>query len=202
MGTPPGMTTTSSYEDGTFQARWRDADVLKMAIQGFKMWVAESCSAGQMSLRGDGTLALTPALSDAFCIGMVDFRHFLGVPDGDAFWFNIPVRGIGVDPQAGAVAVCLGPIDRLAAGGEELSEVALILEVDPAVYCARVAMHPYIDLRSITKYEHGISIARMTFDSVPTFITDITRGSKGIAMDASEVEFPERTTKHRTVGQI
>lgn len=171
------------------QARWRTQDVLCSGILGFKRWLANACDEGQAAVKANGTISLAPSLSDRFCTGMVDFRHFVGVPHHDAFWVNLPIMAVGVDPQAGALVLCVQPIQAEAGGGETLSDVALVLAVEPAVYCARIAMHPYIDIRTIVQKEGDTSVGRMAVDAVPTFITDIDRSATEIVADALNATF-------------
>ena len=180
---------TSEMEGGILLTRWRTQDLVCSGILGFKRWLAMASDEGQAAVRPNGTISLAPSLSERFCTGMVDYRHFVGVPHHEAFWVNLPIAGIGVDPQAGALVLCVQSIQAEAGGGETLSDVALVLAVEPAVYCARIAMHPYIDIRTIVQMEGDTSVGRMAVDAVPTFITDIDRPASEIVADALNATF-------------
>lgn len=179
----------NSGDGGAFQARWRTPAVLHESIVGFKKWLANASSRGQVTVKLNGVIALSQQLSDSFCTGMVDFRHFLGVPHDDGFWINLPICALGVDPAAGAMVVCIQPVQAEEGGGETLSGVAIVLPVDQPVYCARVVMHPYIDLRTIVVDGAETHIGRVAFDAIPTFLTDSNRSSSEILADAREAMF-------------
>lgn len=120
------------------------------AVSAFTAWFQRQRQEGGIALPTESQLEVQSTLSKAFCIGMHEFRYFVGIPEDCLAWFRgMPWQHVEVSKGSSWLA-----LRSLPAGGSGLPLLpafSLNFNVQPPGYLAGLLHYHFIDVRSISR---------------------------------------------------
>lgn len=136
------------------------SDDVSAAIKAFSDWFQGQHKAGHISIPTPGVMRVLPVLSSRFCIGLQDFRYFMGIPVDCFDWFPaLPWRYVAVSPGSPTLSLIC---DEASAGGLKLPAFTLQFEVKAEDYTRFLSNYLFIDIRAVVASDTDPGVFRIS----------------------------------------
>lgn len=153
---------------------------ISAAVRAFMQWFAEQRSAGEIAMPGERILDVQQALSNRFCIGLLDKRYYLGIPPECGDWFgSLPWMHVNVAQDGASLAlVC----DHWRRRPPALAAFAMTFDRAPAAVVQMLSNYHFLDVRVLHPIDStemsGSRPVRVGRSLVTTLEVRVSRGGR------------------------
>lgn len=171
------------------------ASEIASAVRAFSAWVQQHHKAGQISVQSNGTIRILSALSATFCIGLQDFRYFIGIPvECFEWWLALPWSQLRVRPGKPWLAV---ECNAVSTESLRLPAFRLEFEVKPDEYTRHLAAYHFIDVRAAVASNDEDCTFRLSREvyGVLHVAADVESGSSGYRLRAADPPSPANASR-------